>query len=263
MTESTTFHVQRGNSPLLISIPHLGTAIPEDLRHAYSEEAMDLPDTDWHLDRLYSFATHLDATVIRPRYSRYVIDLNRPATGESLYPSMVATTLCPQETFRGEALYRPGMEPDETEISHRVSTYWRPYHDALKSELARLRSVHGQVLLWEAHSVASLLPRLFTGKLPDFNFGTADGESCGEAVIAGALGAIRDRDVSWVLNGRFKGGFITRKYGAPQAGIHAIQLEICQCTYMEEFAPFEWRADLAAKVSPLIEDLIAGALGAL
>lgn len=263
MTDPTIFHVQRGNSPLLISIPHLGMEIPEELRKRYSVEAMSLPDTDWHLDRLYSFATHLDATVIRPRFSRYVIDLNRPASGESLYPGMVTTSLCPLETFRGDALYRPGMEPDEIEIARRVSTYWRPYHDALKSELTRLRSVHGNVLLWEAHSIASLLPRLFSGKLPDFNFGTADGESCSDAVIAGALGAIRESNFDWVLNGRFKGGFITRKYGDPQDGVHAIQLELCQCTYMEEYAPFAWRADQATKVAPLIESSITGALSAL
>jgi N-formylglutamate deformylase len=263
MTEPTTHQVQRGNGPLLISISHLGTEIPEGLRDSYTAEAMALSDTGWHLDRLYNFAKKLDATVIQSRYSRYVIDLNRPATGESLYPGMVTSTLCPLETFRGEALYRPGMEPDEAEIARRISTYWRPYHDALKSELARLRSDHDNVLLWEAHSIASLLPRLFAGKLPDFNFGTSDGESCDERLIASALGAIRGHDVSWVLNGRFKGGFITRKYGDPEAGIHAIQLELCQCTYMEEFAPFEWRADLAAKVAPLIEDSIISTLGAL
>jgi N-formylglutamate deformylase len=263
MTEENKFRIRHGNSPLLISIPHLGTEIPEELRDCYSKAAMDLSDTDWHLDRLYNFATRFDATVIRPRYSRYVIDLNRPATGESLYPGMVTTTLCPLETFRGEALYKPGMEPTDVEIARRVATYWRPYHDALKSELTRLRSGHDNVLLWEAHSIASLLPRLFDGKLPDLNFGTSDGDSCGETVIAGALDAIRDSDVSWVLNGRFKGGFITRKYGSPQSGVHAIQLELCQSTYMEEFAPFEWRADLASNVAPLIEGAIAGALSSL
>lgn len=263
MPEAANFHIKRGNSPLLISIPHLGTEIPEELRNSYSQEAWDLPDTDWHLDRLYSFASRLDATIMWPRYSRYVIDLNRPATGESLYPGMVTTTLCPLETFRGESLYKPGMEPDEVEVDRRVSIYWRPYHDALKEELARLRASHSNVLLWEAHSIASMLPRLFDGKLPDLNYGTSDGESCGENVIAGALRAVRDRNVSWVLNGRFKGGFITRKYGSPKDGIHAIQLELCQSTYMEEFSPFEWRADLAANVAPLIENSISGALASL
>lgn len=262
MIESTDFRIERGNSPLVISIPHLGTEIPDELQHCYSAAAIERADTDWHLDRLYTFALGLGATVIRPRYSRYVIDLNRPATGESLYPGMV-TTLCPLETFRGEALYKTSMEPDEGEITRRISAYWHPYHDALKSELARLRLRHNNVLLWEAHSIASMLPRLFNGKLPDFNFGTSDGESCSEVVITGAIDKIRYSDVSWVLNGRFKGGFITRKYGAPQTGIHAVQLELCQCTYMEEFAPFEWREDLAVKTAPLIERAIVGALDAL
>jgi len=263
MTDASISHVHQGRSPLLISIPHLGTDIPDDLRGRFSPEALSVADTDWHLDRLYEFASRYDATVIRPTYSRYVIDLNRPATGESLYPGMLTTTLCPQETFRGEPVYREGMEPDEAEVARRVAVYWRPYHEGLKSEIARLRSQHPQVLLWEAHSIASVLPRLFSGKLPDFNFGTSDGESCGESIIAAAVKAVRDSNVSWVLNGRFKGGFITRKYGAPHEGVHAIQLELCQSTYMEEFVPFDWRPDLAAKVAPLIEACVCGALGAV
>lgn len=263
MASSSCFQLQRGDSPLLISIPHLGSEIPEELRERFTHRALIFSDTDWHLDRLYSFAASMNATVIQSNISRYVIDLNRPATGESLYPGMITTTLCPLENFRGEALYRPDHEPDEIEIARRVTSYWRPYHETLKAELARLRSMHASVLLWEAHSIASLLPRLFSGKLPDFSFGTADGESCGEAVISGALSAVRGSDVGWVLNGRFKGGFITRRYGAPKEGIHAVQLEICQCTYMEEFAPYEWRADLAAQVSPLIKSAVKGALDAL
>lgn len=260
MIESTTFTLRQGNSPLLISIPHGGTVIPDDMRSLYTPEALSLADTDWHLETLYAFAERYDATIICAKYSRYIIDLNRPANGESLYPGMVTTTLCPTESFRGGPLYREGLEPDDAEIARRVDAVWHPYHSMLKDEIARLRALHPDVLLWEAHSIASLLPRLFSGKLPDFNFGTSDGQSCTKAVIASAVNAVRDKACSWVLNGRFKGGFITRKYGDPANGVHAIQLELCQSLYMEEFAPFEWRADLAERVTPIIESSVASAL---
>lgn len=260
MTNNVIYEIERRSGPLLISIPHLGIHIPDELRESFTPDALQLADTDWYLDRIYAFAAGLGATIIKARVSRYVIDLNRPATGESLYPGMITTSLCPSETFRGEDVYRQGCEPDDQEVTRRIATYWRPYHSALQEELARLRKLHPNVLLWEAHSIASVLPRLFSGKLPDFNFGTSDGQSCAEQVIAGAVDAIRGSSRAWVLNGRFKGGFITRKYGAPANGIHAIQLEMCQSLYMEEFAPFEWRSDLAGPTTPMVQACVEGAL---
>lgn len=260
MSPVPPYELLRRDGPLLISIPHLGLHIPAELRHGYTPEALLLKDTDWHLDRLYDFAAQLGATVITASVSRYVIDVNRAATGESLYPGMITTTLCPTETFRGAPIYRTGMEPKPEEISRRVDAYWKPYHEALKEEIARLRSRHANVLLWEAHSIASVLPRLFSGKLPDFNFGTSDGESCDEAIIAAAVDAVRDSDWSWVVNGRFKGGFITRRYGAPSTGVHAIQLEMCQSLYMDEDAPFAWRPDRANAVAPAVMAAVSGAM---
>jgi N-formylglutamate deformylase len=263
MSTNPIFDLDRRAGPLLISIPHLGTSIPEDLRGAYSPVALTVADTDWHLDRLYDFAASLDATVIRAKISRYVVDLNRPASGESLYPGMVTTSLCPSETFRGEALYLEDRNLEQTEVAWRVATYWQPYHSQLKAEISRLRESHANVLLWEAHSIASVLPRLFAGKLPDFNFGTSEGESCHDSVAAGAMQPLRTSGHSWVLNGRFKGGFITRRYGKPRAGVHAIQLEMCQSLYMDEVAPFSWREDLALKVRPHVRACVEGALAAV
>lgn len=260
MSTSPIFEIERRRGPLLISVPHLGTAIPGELRDGYTPLALSLADTDWHVDRLYAFAKVLDATVIRAKVSRYVIDLNRPATGESLYPGMTTSSLCPTETFRGEPLYREGAAPDAAEAQRRIATYWQPYHDALKAEVARLRDAHSNVLLWEAHSIASVLPRLFPGKLPDFNFGTSEGGSCDDSVAAATVQPLRGSSHSWVLNGRFKGGFITRRYGAPRRGIHAVQLELCQSLYMDEEAPFAWRDDLAAQVTPLVQSCVEGAL---
>lgn len=257
------YSLERGAAPLIISIPHLGTQIPEALRAHYTDVALTVADTDWHLDRLYAFAKELGATILGARMSRYVIDLNRPPNDESLYPGQTTTSLCPTETFRGEPVYRDGYTPDAAEKQRRVQTYWQPYHDALAAELKRLRGVHANVLLWEAHSIASVLPRLFDNKLPDLNLGTQDGRTAHAQVQARAEEAAAASGFTWIANGRFKGGYITRHFGAPQDGIHAIQLEMCQSTYMSETLPFDYVPALANKVQPVLRNMVGGALEAV
>ncbi|MFP3801181.1 N-formylglutamate deformylase [Paraburkholderia sp. SIMBA_027] len=260
---SEIFSLQRGDAPLVVSIPHLGSAIPPSLRERYTSAALTVADTDWHLDRLYAFARELGATVISAQVSRYVIDLNRPPNDESLYPGQTTTGLCPAETFRGEAVYQPGRAPDAAERASRVARYWQPYHDALTTELARLRAHHANVLLWEAHSIASVLPRLFDDKLPDLNLGTLEGRTCAPTVQQAVVDAMRASNYTWVANGRFKGGYITRSFGAPQRGIHAVQLEMCQSTYMDESAPFDYLPQRADAVQPTLLRMVSGALGAV
>lgn len=260
---SELFTLRCGDAPLMISIPHLGTEIPEALRDTYTDDALTLADTDWHLDRLYAFASALGATVLGARVSRYVIDLNRPPNDESLYPGQTTTGLCPGETFRGDPLYRAGCAPDAHEKARRVAAYWQPYHATLEAELTRLRMRHGHVLLWDAHSIASVLPRLFDGKLPDLNIGTQDGRTAAPAVQAAVARAAAASPFTSVANGRFKGGYITRRFGEPARGVHAVQLEMCQSTYMNEACPFDYDAARAAAVQPTLRRMIDGALGTL
>ncbi|KKW68058.1 N-formylglutamate amidohydrolase [Lampropedia cohaerens] len=264
MPSTDFYELHQGNQPLLVSIPHLGTRLPEEILATMTEEARVLADTDWHLDQLYAFAKELGYSVLQAKVSRYAIDLNRPPTGESLYPGQTTTGLCPTETFKGQPLYQPGKEPDDAEIARRRQTYWQPYHDALRSELDRIKAQHGQVLLWEAHSIASVLPRLFEGKLPDLNLGTNSGASCAPQVLAAIEQTLNqqsgDVQFSHVVNGRFKGGYITRNYGQPQQGFHAVQLEMAQCLYMNETAPFAYRPDLAKNVQPLLKTMLGSAL---
>ncbi|WP_085315989.1 N-formylglutamate deformylase [Derxia lacustris] len=261
--DTPIYRLRRGTRPLLISIPHLGTTLPDEVRAQLTAEGPVVADTDWHLDTLYAFAEALGCSVLGARVSRYAIDLNRPADGQSLYPGQTTTGLCPTETFHGVPLYAPGAEPDAAETARRLDAYWKPYHAALADEIARLKAEHGRVVLWEAHSIASVLPRLFDGKLPDFNFGTADGKSCAPEVIGAVLAAIEAAPFTRVHNGRFKGGHITRAYGDPAGGVHAIQLEMCQSLYMNEDAPFAYRPDLAAQVQPWLERMIDAALAAV
>ena len=249
-----------GTVPLLVSLPHDGSEIPDALAARMTPEARRAPDTDWHVARLYAFAREMGASVLVPRFSRYVVDLNRPPDDVSLYPGQNTTGLCPAARFDGEPVYRPGQAPSADEVAERVETYWRPYHDTLRGELDRLRAAHGRALLWEGHSIRGECPFLFEGRLPDLNLGTAAGASCAPALQArleAVLGAQAEYD--WVANGRFKGGYITRHYGDPAGGVDAVQLEIGQRTYMDE-ASFAWDAARAGRLQPLLQRLLAAGL---
>lgn len=247
------FQFRQGRAPLLVSMPHVGLHIPDGIAAGMTDLALTLPDTDWHIDRLYNFLDDIGASVVAATHSRYVVDLNRPPDGASLYPGTATTELCPTGTFDGEPLYRDGAAPDEAEIARRVAGSWKPYHDRLEAELQRLKAAHGYALLWDAHSIRSVVPRLFEGRLPDLNIGTADGASC-DPGLARRVMAVAESAQGYgaVLNGRFKGGYITRRYGRPDDGVHAIQLELSQRTYMDEAPPYPFRDDLAAQVRPVL-----------
>lgn len=225
-----------GDSPLIISVPHAGTAVPQELAPRLTPMALDLPDTDWHVARLYDFAPDLGATMIVARYTRYLIDLNRPPDDTALYSAAPQTGLCPTQSFSGEPLYRERTDRlTPAEIERRREQYWQPYHDALRTHLDDTHRRFGYALLVDAHSIRSTVPRLFSGRLPDVNVGTYDGRSCAPA-INDALGTrlAATAHFSHVFDGRFKGGYITRHYGQPAQGQHALQIELAQCSYMHE-----------------------------
>jgi N-formylglutamate deformylase len=255
-----TFTLHRGRAPLLVSLPHDGSEIPPELAARMTERAGIAPDTDWHVSKLYAFAKELGASVIAPRHSRYVVDLNRPPDDTSLYPGQNTTGLCPIVQFSGEPVYRDGAVPDAAEIDARVQHYWRPYHAALEAELQRLRAEHGRVVLWEGHSIRGEVPFLFEGRLPDLNLGTVDGKSCTPALQAKLVAALQgQRQYDWVVNGRFKGGYITRHYGDPANGIDAVQLEISQRIYMDE-ERFAWDESRATRAQVMLRALLEAVL---
>ena len=254
--------VQRGSSPLIVSFPHTGTDIPADIEGRLVSSWLARKDADWWVNQLYDFATGLGATTIRTAISRTVIDVNRDPSGASLYPGQATTELCPTTTFDGEPLYRAGEAPDAEEIARRREVYFDPYHDALAAEIARLRGAHGRAVLYEAHSIRSLVPRLFDGPLPNFNIGTNSGASC-DAALAAAVEACCDATAfSRVTNGRFKGGYTTRRYGQPDQGVHAIQMELACRGYMDDPAgpviPDHWPTPYdPARAAPMREVLTA------
>ena len=256
------YDLRPGTGPLLMSIPHLGTRLPDDIDARMTAAGHLVADTDWHLDRLYDFAAELGATVIGARTSRYVIDLNRAPDNRPLYPGARNTELVPTTTFDEEPIYLEGEIPGEAEIADRRDTYWRPYHEQIESELAVLRARHGTVVLFDCHSIRSQVPRFFDGTLPDFNLGTAEGDSCAPDLRDRLADVLRTTgsDYRLAVDGRFKGGYITRQYGRPAAGIHAFQMELSQITYMDETPPFAYREDRAAAVKPALREMLATAV---
>ncbi len=232
--------VARGDSPLVLGLPHTGIDVPEEILATFNHTGRALADTDWHIHDLYDGLVD-GVTTVRTPVHRYVIDVNRDPGGNSLYPGQNTTTLCPLTNFEGRAIYLEEQEPDADEIASRRERFHKPYHDALAAELDRIRGLHGFGLLYDCHSIRSDIPFLFEGTLPDFNTGTNNGETCDPAIEKLVVDHCANAEgYTSVLNGRFKGGWTTRHYGRPHDGFHAIQMELAQSTYCEEQAPWTW-----------------------
>ena len=227
------FEFNQGTLPILVSMPHNGVEIPQEIADKMMPSALKMIDTDWYMDKVYSFAKDMGCSVIDPLFSRYVIDLNRPDDDHSLYPGADTTELCPTTQFDKQPIYQNGKQPERSEINRRVDTYWRPYHQKLKETLAQLKEQFGFALLFEAHSIKSQVPRFFEGQLPDFNFGNFSQKSS-SSQLSEVIQSWQADGYSKAFNGRFKGGYITRHYGNPENDVDSLQLELSQATYMDE-----------------------------
>ena len=261
--------VRRASAPLLLCMPHTGTEIPPTIAAGLNSTWLARKDTDWWIERLYAFAEALGASVVRTALSRTVIDPNRDPSGASLYPGQATTGLCPTSTFDGEALYRSGAEPDSGEIAARRREFFEPYHHAVQEEITRLRTLHPAIVLYDCHSIRSHIPRLFDGALPHFNIGTFAGTSCAAALTARIERQCDDSDFSRVTNGRFKGGYTTRHYGRPLAGVHAVQMELACRGYLREPEgevtsatwPCGWDEAFAAPLRGVLERVLNACIG--
>ena len=252
------FEFHAGRTALLISVPHAGLAVPDDIRARLTPAALRFPDTDWHVPLLYEACREIGASMLIARNSRYVVDLNRPPDGTPLYPGQTETALCPTRSFGGHALYQSGQEPGPAELRTRLEHHWQPYHRKLAEVADTLRTQHGHCVLWDAHSIKSNVPAFFAGKLPDLNVGSADGRSCSRSLSDRVMQQLRSQSrFTSILNGRFKGGYITRHYGDPARGVDALQLEIAQSAYLDEAAPQHFDSDRAAALRTLLYQLLA------
>ena len=250
------YSCKRGTSALILSIPHSGVHLPAGLAPRMTPKARRLPDTDWRVDELYDFAAEMGATVLKAHYSRYVVDLNRPPGGETLYPDRPVTGFCPLELFDGTPVYRRGCEPDREEIEHRLLTYWQPYHDRLEVELANSCERHGHAVLYDCHSIAPAVPRLFDGHLPALNLGTNHGSSCASAMQDSVTERLLDCGYTYAVNGRFVGGYITRHYGQPERARHALQMEIAYDAYMDGATPDTYSLHKAVRLKACLQRIL-------
>tara|TARA_B110000503_G_C7124642_1_gene404021 strand:+ start:695 stop:1480 length:786 start_codon:yes stop_codon:yes gene_type:complete len=252
---SDVYTFSQGTGPLLVSMPHVGLNVPADIGALLTEQAQALPDTDWYVDKLYDVLPDLGASTLRANHSRYVVDLNRAPDNSSLYPGQSVTEICPTTLFTCEPLYKPNCEPSAEQVRQRVEQYWLPYHQKISAELQRIKRQFGYALLWDAHSIKNQVPRFFEGTLPDFNWGNADGTASSPALAESMQQQIKAHgQYSSIINGRFKGGYITRHYGTPANHIYALQLELSQNTYMS--ADNSYCDKRAAQVKPLLKTLI-------
>ena len=260
--------VRQGAAPLLLCMPHTGTLIPPDIETRLVSPWLGRKDTDWWIERLYEFAAELDASLVRTSISRTVIDCNRDPSGTSLYPGQATTELCPTMTFDGEPLYRSAAAPQEPEIAARRAEYFDPYHRAIGGEIARLRALHPLIVVYDCHSIRSAIPRLFPGTLPHFNIGSFAGASCSAELTACIERLCDGGPFSHVTNGRFKGGYTTRHYGRPRAGVHAVQMELACRGYLREPQgevdvsnwPCPWDEATAAPMRALLQQVLTACL---
>ena len=250
------FNFQQGHNPLLVSMPHCGTFIPHEIKKLLTNEAKLTPDTDWHIPLLYNFLKTLNISIISSNISRYVIDLNRPPDGKTLYPGQTTTNLCPLKQFNGAYLYKDKRNFNSKEIATRKKKFWGPYHNQIITEINRLKNLFGFVILYDAHSIASEVPNLFSDRLPDLNFGTAKGKSCDLSIERAIEKIMTKSPYSYAINGRFVGGYITRKYGDPENNVHTVQMEISQITYMSENKKFSFNQNRAQKLQITLQEII-------
>ncbi|MBY5974753.1 N-formylglutamate deformylase [Ferrimonas balearica] len=252
--------IVQGDSPLVLGLPHTGTWVPEDIKACLNDEGQLLRDTDWHIHQLYGGLIN-GATMVRASFHRYVIDANRDPSGQSLYPGQTTTGLVPETTFDNVPIWAEA--PDAAEVARRVKAFHAPYHAALEAELARVKAIHGYAVLYDCHSIRSVIPWLFEGTLPDFNIGTDGGTTCAAQIEVACREACAATGQSHVVNGRFRGGWTTRHYGRPGRGIHAIQMELAQSAYLEtEDLPFEVDAEKIATLRPQLKTILTDILQA-
>ncbi|MGB3875422.1 MAG: N-formylglutamate deformylase [Shinella zoogloeoides] len=251
------FETHQGTSPVILAFPHTGTDVPADIRERLNDNGRILADTDWHIERLYDGLLP-DVTTVRATFHRYVIDANRDPAGVSLYPGQNTTGLVPETDFDGKPIWKDGETPTEADIAYRLANFHAPYHAALAAEIERVKAIHGVAILYDCHSIRSLIPFLFEGRLPDFNVGTDMGRTCAKEIEAATFEVCAKAEgYTSILNGRFKGGWTTRHYGQPETGVHAIQMELAQVSHLStEVPPFDLDADKAARLRIHLKDIL-------
>ena len=233
----------QGTTPLLISMPHPGLLLPDEVADLLTSEARALPDTDWHIPQLYGFAAKMGASLVMARYSRFAVDLNRPEDDTPLYQT-ATTGLFPDILFDGTSIFRPGAaRSDEIKtrvqgahlapLSRQADGRAQPHQGRVRPRRPARRAFDPRRDPAPVRRPAARLQHRHQRRQ----------ELREEPVATPSCKACDAPGYRHVLNGRFKGGHITRHYGQPDRAFHAVQLELAQRTYMNEQPPFDYRPD--------------------
>jgi len=222
--------------PIIVSVPHCGTLFPDEIKEEYHSHLIQSPDdTDWFVHQLYDFVSDMGITMIHADYSRWVIDLNRDPKSKPLYnDGRIITGLCPTTDFLGNPLYKDARkEVAPEEVERRLKLYYYPYHDKIASLLEERKKKFGKVLLWDCHSIREYVKTIQGDKFPDLILGDVDETSADKNIIDTTLSTLKNSSYTVNHNHPFKGGQITRYFGKPSAGIHALQLEMTKVNYLD------------------------------
>ncbi|MCO1368531.1 N-formylglutamate amidohydrolase [Burkholderia multivorans] len=207
--------------------------MPEELKAHEAWKPIDGRLSDPAGVALLEAAQASGVTTIAAAVHPCVIDLNVALDNRPLSQRLNRTGLCRTHTSRGEALYAAGSEPSEAEVEARVERYWRPFHAALTAELLRLREMHGNVLLLTSHASSWLSPYRSHAGTTDCNAGTDQGASCDRRLVSALTATVQGFGRSWVVNGKLADVYAAQRYGMPEYGMHAIEME----------AAGRWRGD--------------------
>jgi N-formylglutamate deformylase len=247
-----TYRYQPGETPVLMCISHVGTAVPAEAAAAMTDAALALPDTDWDIDRLFHFAPALGVGFLKASVSRHVVDLNRdPADADGL-------PVCPFVTLGGTPVYRPGAEPGAGTIAERLDAYWQPFHERLDAALTTIRDRFGVAVLIDLHSIPSAR---IGADAWDVSLGTWDGATASPALadrMAAALEAAGSNLIE--IDGPVRGGHVVRRYGRPQQGVHALTVVVNQDMYIEAEPERRYREDRATVLRPRLERMLGAAV---
>jgi len=249
--------------PILVSVPHCGTAFPSDIAAHYQQQKIaQVDDTDFFVHKIYDFVTDMGITLIYAHYSRWVIDLNRSPENKALYTDgRIITSLTPTTDFLGNPIYTSAVaEPNYEEVERRKALYFQPYYDKTTEILNAFKAAFGYAILWDAHSIRRQVPTIQEVSFPNFILGTNDGKTASEELIQAAKKGLTSSHYDLTYNTPFKGGKITRHFGNPKQGIHALQLEMTKILYMDD-AELQYHVGRANKLRHTLKytlGLIAG-----
>lgn len=228
--------IARGDMPVMVVAPHIGSRVPAELLSNPAWAPIDGRLSDPAGVAWIETARERGMSSVAAAVHPCVIDFNVATDNRSLSPRLNRVGLCRTHTSRGEPLYPQGCEPDEAVVEARIAAYWLPFHQTVTAEIIRLRKIHENIAVLVSHASSWLSPYRDQAGGTDFNLGTHQGAACDRLLVAALTDAAQQHARSWVVNGKLGGAFAAQHYGVPESGVHVVEVEIAG----------KWRSELEA-----------------